>query len=168
MKLEKLDGKTFDEVSEFLETNRHVLVLEGDRELEVAKVADKDGCEAGAAVAVAFRFLEENGAPALMYKAIEMYESFDSNPSFILKKLRMGVAWVTRPYLRTAKWPIEPYSGDDMDKHGGLANVMLAVAERRLAAGSNTEIMAAIAIREFIEEGIAKKERTMTERSCHE
>jgi hypothetical protein len=165
VKLERLDGKTWEELVEFMETNRHALALEGDPELECAIIADEYDPEAGAAAAVAYRFLQANGAAKTMYKAIEMYESLSGDPSFLLKELRMSVAWVSRPYLRTAKFPIKPYNGEDEQKHGGLANVMLAVAAKELSKGSNTEILAAIAINKFFDEGMAAKS-AKTESHC--
>lgn len=174
MKLERLDGKSWNEVISFLEESRHALALEGNPEHEVAVIAEEYDCEAGAAAAVAYRFCQKHGAACTLYMAIEMYERL--RPSELLQKLKADVAWVSRPYnLRETKtpegwsgpswtvrdydisWPIGPYDGEDQEKKGGLANVMLAVAAKGLSVGNNSEILAAVAVNEFLDEGIRRK-----------
>lgn len=174
MKLERLDGKSWNEVVSFLEDSRHALALEGGPEHEVAVIADEYDCEAGAAAAVAYRFCQKHGAACTLYMAIEMYERL--RPSDLLTKLRADVAWVSKPYVLreekvpdgwtgptmtvrdfTIDWPIDPYCGEDPEKEGGLANVMLAVSARMLSKGSNSEILAAIAVNDFLDEGIRRK-----------
>jgi len=155
MKLRRLDGKTWEELVAFMEDSRHGLVLEETpHELETARTAD-DNVEAGAAVAIAYRYLEKYGAPRTAHRAAKIYTKLNPE-SDLLSNLKDALAWVRGDNTNHLHWPCGPVP-DDPEKLGGVANVMLAVAASDMAHGSTTEQLAAGAIMEFLSKGIEGK-----------
>lgn len=154
VKLERLDGKTWEELVDFMKVNRHALVLEETpHEIETAKTAD-DNAEAGAAVAIAYRFLEKYGAPRTAWKAADIYKRLTPKSDDLLN-LQVSLAWV-RGANNTLTWPIGPVPEEE-EKEGGLANVMFAVAAVDMFDGTSSEKLAAFAIAKFLDDGIKKK-----------
>jgi hypothetical protein len=160
MKLEKLTTMTWAEVMAFLEVNAHALALERrGAELDVAKTAMSHGPEAGTAVAVAYLFNQEHGAMRTAWRAIEIYDRICPKSDKI-RELKEMVSWGgVHERDREFAWPIEPELEND-DKWGGLANVMMAVAADDLARSSTSQLLAAIGLRQFLDEGMKAKQAT--------
>jgi hypothetical protein len=154
MRLKQLDGMKWEELIAFLEVNRHKLAMDGgNSELEVAKTAHEFGCEAGAAVAVAYRHVQENGGAKTAWEAVHIYDEISPDNGGI-RRLKTELAWVGS-YHKTV-WPIE-FPLTDVDKRGGLANIMMSVAADRLRQGTTTDQLAVIALRTFLHEGMQRR-----------
>lgn len=160
--LKRLDGMTWEELVDFMKVNRHALILETtSHEVEVAKLANDDE-EAGAALAIAYRFMEKYGAPRTAWRAYLIYEEL-SPKSRNLRSLRDSLSWVRGEHnVKNLPWPCGPVP-DDPERRGGLANLLFFAALSDMAGGSTTEIIAAEAIRKFLTDGMERK----TERKCN-
>lgn len=162
MKLSRLDGMYWEGLIEFLDKNRHALALESGYELEVAKAAEEYGMEAGAAVAVACRFLQVYGPVKTAWRAVAIYDEL-SPKNELIRGVKEGLSWCSPPGT-LSKWTIKPMHPDNKAQRAGLANVMFAVAADELERGSTTEKVAAASLLEFLETGMKKfKENEVTD-----
>lgn len=159
MRLERLDGMTWAQAVAFMDDSRHALALETTpHELKAAKTAESHGAEAGAAVVVAYRFMESHGPVRTAWMATRLYDEITPSRYEPLSRVKEGLCWSGTGYsVNGCGWPVEPPAEGLTDKRGGLANVMLAVAASELAGGATSDKVAAAAIVEFLDEGMKAK-----------
>jgi len=153
MRLKRIDGMKWKEVVGLMDGSCHAFALETTQgEMDVVQAVKSHGPEAGAAVAVAYRFMEMYGAPQTAWKAVYIYDRISPNNTRI-NNLKDMICWAGgQVQARNSKFSVK-LNFRSRDKWGGLANVMMGVASADLVHGSTTEIMGAMALRKFLYEG---------------
>ena len=109
-------------------------------------------------MAAAYRFMEKHGPVRTAWMAARLYDEIAPPRCEMLSRVKEGLCWAgTDCGLDGCGWPIGPPPEGRSNKRAGLANVMFAIAVRELADGSTSDNVAALAIAEFLDEGMGAK-----------
>jgi len=165
--LKHYEGLSWREAQEALKERSILLLMaKDDNCVDVARAYKMHGIEAGTATLCAVLYLNRNGGAHTAMEGVHLYERIlktmekDGKPRPWLRShvenMRWAVPWGM--HGATRGWPVKPPNWRNIDKLGGLANIMLYLGALELEEGGGTsELVASRTVAKFLKEGVEKK-----------